>query len=64
MNALKRCIYRGQLEAFREVGLEMNQFSVVGVYGDSLFRHRRTSRMVPPGIGTVLIFGKVLTVLL
>ena len=40
----------------------MNQFSVVGVYGDSLFRHRRTSRMVPPGIGTVWIFGKVLTV--
>jgi hypothetical protein len=42
----------------------MNQFSVVGVYGDSLFLHRHTSRMVPPGIGTVLIFGKVLTVLL
>ena len=64
MNALRLGIYRGQLEAFREVGLEMNQFSVVGVYGDFLSLHRHTSRMVPPGIGTVWIFGKVLIALL
>ena len=42
----------------------MNQFSVVDAYGDSLFLHRHTSRMVPPGIGTVSIFGKVLIALL
>ena len=53
MNALRLGIYRGQLEAFREAGLEMNQFFVVGVYGDSLFRHRHTSRMVRQGTGTV-----------
>lgn len=42
----------------------MNQFSVVDAYGDLLSLHRHTSRMVLPGIGTVSIFGKVLTVLL
>ena len=42
----------------------MHQFSVVGVYGDFLSLHRHTSRMVPPGIGKGVIFGKGLTVLL
>jgi len=42
----------------------MNQFFAVGVYGDSLFRHRRTSRMVRQGTSRVSIFGKGLIALL